>query len=104
MCLDSWLQKLILKEFDRLSDESSKQIPLRQVGKEGGGLMAWVGKWILAFLLVVSLGPSTVSLAGTQEEVAEGVRLAFSPYRQGQPRADGLSPGTKLSQSTWQVA
>ena len=87
-----------------LSSFAAKTDPPRQVGKQGGGPMAWVGKWVLALSLTASLGLSTFSRAGTGEDAPEEVRLAFSPYRQGPPRVDGLSPGTTLTQSTWQAA
>ena len=87
-----------------LSSFAAKTDSPRQVGKEGGGPMAWVGKWVLALSLTASFGLSTFSRAGTGEDALEEVRLAFSPYRQGPPRVDGLSPGTTLTHSTWQAA
>src|SRR5438034_10609623 len=83
---------------------AAKTDPPRQIGKEGGGPMAWVGKWVLALSLTASFGLSTFSRAGTGEDALEEVRLAFSPYRQGLPRVDGISPGTTLTQSTCQAA
>lgn len=64
--------------------------------------MVWVGKWVLALPLATFLGFPTLSLAETRED--EEVRQVFFPYRQGPLRVDGLSPGTTLTQSTWQAA
>lgn len=66
--------------------------------------MAWVGKWMLALSLAVVFGLPALTLTETLEEGGEKVRQALFPYRQGPLRIDGLSPGTTLTQSTWQAA
>lgn len=66
--------------------------------------MAWVGKWMLALSLAAVLGLPALALTETQEEEGEKVRQILFPYRQGPLQIDGLSPGTTLTQSTWQAA
>ena len=61
-----------------LSSFAAKTDSPRQVGKEGGGPMAWVGKWVLALSLTASFGLSKDNRLINQRRLAVDRTDVFS--------------------------
>lgn len=64
----------------------------------------WIEKWVLALSLTVCFNLLILLPTNIRADREEKIRLAFAPYRQGPPHIESLSPGTTLTQRTWQAA